>query len=144
MIYTVLRSTAGVAHNKRGGYLIMVAGHLREKKGYFYAVLNYTDAHGNRKTKWIATGLAVKGNKKRAEAFLQEQRRSFPGRCADYRRRSFCRLHGTMAYGNKEFRGGDNFRLILQYGQKSNRAVFQRTAGLPCRSCRQNTSRIFT
>ena len=28
----------------------MVAGHLREKKGYFYAVLNYTDAHGNRKT----------------------------------------------------------------------------------------------
>ena len=77
MIYTVLRSTAGVAHNKRGGYLIMVAEHLREKKGYFYAVLNYTDAHGNRKTKWIATGLAVKGNKKRAEAFLQEQRRSF-------------------------------------------------------------------
>ena len=55
----------------------MVAGHLREKKGYFYAVLNYTDAHGNRKTKWIATGFAVKGNKKRAEAFLQEQRRSF-------------------------------------------------------------------
>ena len=55
----------------------MVAGHLREKKGYFYAVLNYTDAHGKRKTKWIATGLAVKGNKKRAEAFLQEQRRSF-------------------------------------------------------------------
>jgi len=44
-------------HNKRGGYLIMVAGHLREKKGYFYAVLNYTDAHGNRKTKWIATGI---------------------------------------------------------------------------------------
>lgn len=41
------------------------------------AVLNYTDAHGNRKTKWIATGLVVKGNKKRAEAFLQEQRRSF-------------------------------------------------------------------
>lgn len=55
----------------------MVAGHLREKKGYFYAVLNYNDAYGNRKTKWIATGLAVKGNKKRAEAFLQEQRRNF-------------------------------------------------------------------
>lgn len=55
----------------------MVAGHLREKKGYFYAVLNYNDAHGNRKTKWIATGLAVKGNKKKAEAFLQEQRRNF-------------------------------------------------------------------
>lgn len=76
MIYTVLRSTAGVAHNKRGGYLIMVAGHFVRKR-LFYAVLNYTDAHGNRKTKWIATGLVVKGNKKRAEAFLQEQRRSF-------------------------------------------------------------------
>lgn len=56
---------------------IMVAGHVREKKGYFYAVLNYTDVFGNRKTKWIATGLPVKGNKKRAEAFLQEQRRKF-------------------------------------------------------------------
>ena len=52
----------------------MVAGHVREKKGYFYAVLNYTDAFGNRKTKWISTGLPVKGNKKKAEAFLQEQR----------------------------------------------------------------------
>ena len=55
----------------------MVAGHVREKKGYFYAVLNYTDAFGNRKTKWIKTGLPVKGNKKKAEAFLQEQRRKF-------------------------------------------------------------------
>ena len=55
----------------------MVAGHISEKKGYFYAVLNYTDANGNRKTKWIATSLPVKGNKKKAEAFLQEQRRQF-------------------------------------------------------------------
>ena len=44
----------------------MVAGHLREKSGYYYAVLNYTDALGKRKTKWIKTGLAVKGNKKKA------------------------------------------------------------------------------
>lgn len=55
----------------------MVAGHLREKNGYFYAVLNYTDSLGKRKTKWISTGLTVKGNKKRAEAILMEQRRSF-------------------------------------------------------------------
>ena len=55
----------------------MVAGHVREKKGYYYAVLNYTDITGKRKTKWIATGLPVKGNKKKAEAFLQEQRRRF-------------------------------------------------------------------
>lgn len=44
---------------------------------YFYAVLNYNDIHGKRRSKWIATGLTVKGNKKRAEAFLQEQRRIF-------------------------------------------------------------------
>ena len=51
----------------------MVAGHLQEKKGYYYAVLSYRNADGRRKTKWISTGLPVKGNKKRAEAFLMEQ-----------------------------------------------------------------------
>ena len=55
----------------------MVAGHLREKSGYYYAVLNYTDALGKRKTKWIKTGLVVKGNKKKAEAILMEARRNF-------------------------------------------------------------------
>lgn len=55
----------------------MVSGHLSEKSGYYYAVLNYKDALGKRRTKWIATGLPVKGNKKRAEAFLNEQRRNF-------------------------------------------------------------------
>ena len=49
----------------------------KRKKGYYYTVLNYTDVFGNRKTKWIKTGLPVKGNKKRAEAFLQEQWRKF-------------------------------------------------------------------
>lgn len=55
----------------------MVAGHLREKNGYYYAVLNYTDSLGKRKTKWISTGLTVKGNKKRAEAILMDARRNF-------------------------------------------------------------------
>ena len=55
----------------------MVAGHLQEKYGYYYAVLNYTDENGKRKTKWIATGLEIKGNKKRAEAILLEQRHLF-------------------------------------------------------------------
>ena len=55
----------------------MVAGHLREKSGYNYAVLNYTDSLGKRKTKWISTGLTVKGNKKRAEAILMDARRNF-------------------------------------------------------------------
>ena len=55
----------------------MVAGHLSEKNGYFYAVINYNDSLGNRKTKWMSTGLTVKGNKKRAEAILAEKRRTF-------------------------------------------------------------------
>ena len=55
----------------------MVAGHLREKSGYYYAVLNYADSLGKRKTKWISTGLTVKGNKKRAEAILMDARRNF-------------------------------------------------------------------
>ena len=55
----------------------MVAGHLREKSGYYYAVLNYPDSLGKRKTKWISTGLTVKGNKKRAEAILMDARRNF-------------------------------------------------------------------
>lgn len=55
----------------------MVAGHLSEKKGYFYIVLNYTDYYGKRKTKWISTGLPIKGNKKRAEKLLMQERRNF-------------------------------------------------------------------
>ncbi len=55
----------------------MVAGHLQEKKGIYYVVLNYNDEFQKRKTKWISTGLHVKGNKKRAEAMLLEYRRTF-------------------------------------------------------------------
>ena len=55
----------------------MVAGHLQEKNGYFYAVLSYKDSSNKRKTKWIPTGYPVKGNKKKAEAFLTEQRKAF-------------------------------------------------------------------
>lgn len=55
----------------------MVAGHLQEKKGNFYIVLNYKDEYGKRKSKWLATGLHVKGNKKKADALLQEARQNF-------------------------------------------------------------------
>jgi integrase len=55
----------------------MVAGHLREKNGYYHIIINYKDEGGNRRTKSISTGLAVKGNKKRAEAMLQEVRTGF-------------------------------------------------------------------
>ncbi len=48
----------------------MVAGHLREKNGYFHIVLNYKDENGKRHTPSKSTGLPVKGNKKRAEYML--------------------------------------------------------------------------
>ena len=48
----------------------MVAGHLQEKNDFYYIVLSYKDAAGKRKTKWEATGLSVKRNKKKAEALL--------------------------------------------------------------------------
>ncbi len=55
----------------------MVAGHLQEKNGMFYVVLNYRDENGRRKTPWISTNLPVKGNKKRAENFMMDVRRNF-------------------------------------------------------------------
>lgn len=55
----------------------MIAGHLQEKNGMFYVVLNYRDENGKRKTPWISTNLPVKGNKKRAENFMMDVRRNF-------------------------------------------------------------------
>ena len=55
----------------------MVAGHLQEKNGMFYVVLNYRDENGKRKTPWISTNLPVKGNKKRAENFMMDVRRNY-------------------------------------------------------------------
>lgn len=55
----------------------MVAGHLHEKNGYYYIILNLTDSTGKRKPKWISTGLTIKGNKKRAEQMLMEERRKY-------------------------------------------------------------------
>ena len=53
----------------------MVAGHLREIRGYYHIVLSYTDQNGKRHTPSKSTGLPVKGNKKRAEKMLIEARR---------------------------------------------------------------------
>jgi len=51
---------------------MVVTGHVREKRGYYHIVLNYKDENGERKTPSKSTGLPLKGNKKRAEAMLQE------------------------------------------------------------------------
>ena len=55
----------------------LVAGHLTLKNGRYYAVLNYRNAGGQRKTKWIALGLPEKGNKRKAEAELARLRAEF-------------------------------------------------------------------
>lgn len=55
----------------------MVAGHLEKKAGKYYCVISYKNVDGKRERKWIATGLSVKGNKRRAEEKLSEVRRSF-------------------------------------------------------------------
>lgn len=52
----------------------MVAGHLREKNGYYYIALNYYDANGKRHNTCCGTGLPVRGNKRRAEKLLLEAR----------------------------------------------------------------------
>lgn len=68
----------------------MVAGHPREKRGYFHIVLSYTDENGHRKTPSKSTGLPVKGNKKRAEAMLMEARKEME---AELERRMDEKLH---------------------------------------------------
>jgi len=55
----------------------MVAGHLTLKNGKYYAVLNYKNAGGQRKTKWISLGFPEKGNKRKAEAELARLRAEF-------------------------------------------------------------------
>lgn len=51
----------------------MVTGSVQAKNGKYYAVLNYKDDFGKRRQKWICTGYTIRGNKKKAERFLEEQ-----------------------------------------------------------------------
>lgn len=54
-----------------------VTGTLREKKGLYYAVINYYNEQEERKQKWFPTKLTVKGNKKKAEALLKQVLKEF-------------------------------------------------------------------
>ena len=49
----------------------MITGSLQVKKDYYYVVLNLKE-NGKRKPKWIATGLSARGNKRKAEAMLND------------------------------------------------------------------------
>lgn len=48
-----------------------MTGSLQVKNGKFYMIINDRE-NGKRKQKWIATGLDVRGNKRRAEQLLRE------------------------------------------------------------------------
>jgi len=50
----------------------MITGRLTEKNGRYQMIVNLKNEKGKFKPKWISTGLAVKGNKKKAEAMLRE------------------------------------------------------------------------
>lgn len=52
----------------------MAAGHLQQKMGYWYVVLNLHDETGKRTPKWIATHLPVQGNECRTEETLLQAR----------------------------------------------------------------------
>lgn len=54
-----------------------MTGGVYEKNGKYYAVINLKDENGKRKKKWIPTGLDVKNNKRKAEAFLQTKIREY-------------------------------------------------------------------
>ena len=53
----------------------MVAGHLRQKDGYWHLVLSFIDENGNKKTPSRSTKLPIKNNKRKAEEMLQTWRK---------------------------------------------------------------------
>ena len=56
----------------------MLAGHLQEKGGKYYAVLNCKHQNGKRFPKWICTGYPVKkGNKRLAISKLEEFKNTY-------------------------------------------------------------------
>ncbi len=54
-----------------------MTGSLQIKNGKYFVVINTYNNEGKRKLKWISTGFAVKGNKKRAELVLREKLREY-------------------------------------------------------------------
>ena len=57
-----------------------ITGSLYERNGKYTAVLNLYDETGKRKQKSIALGIPVKGNKRKAQARLEELKREYsPG-----------------------------------------------------------------
>ncbi len=55
----------------------MITGHLQEKNGRYYMVVNLKDDNQKWKPKWISTGLLTKGNKKLASAMLRDTMKEY-------------------------------------------------------------------
>ena len=55
----------------------MVTVSLQEKNGKYHAVFNYRDKTGKRIQKWKSTGLAIRGNKKKATQKAEKMRIEF-------------------------------------------------------------------
>ena len=49
-----------------------MTGSVQEKNGMLYAVLNFKDKYDCRRQKWIKLNLPVRGNRRKAEAMLDE------------------------------------------------------------------------
>lgn len=75
---TVVKSTScfyyTIKLNLYKKVMLMIAGHLTAKNGRWYMVIETRTDVGIRKPKWMATGLKVKGNKKKAEEMLYEKK----------------------------------------------------------------------
>ena len=94
----------------------MVAGRLQEKNGFYYIVLSYTDSAGKRRQPWIATGLTVKGNKKRAEknagGYAKGLHDSQGSGVRTQPRHGIQRLYAVLAENDAHSRNG-NYLLVL-------------------------------
>ena len=80
----------------------MVAGHLQVKKNYYYMVLNFRDERGNRKPKWIPTGIQVGGkkNEKIAQDMLLEARCSYKEAIVRATEPSDMRMNSNMLFAD--------------------------------------------
>ena len=76
----------------------LIAGHVEEKKGYLYWVLNVV-VDGKRKPKWIPTGRKAKGNKTWANNELPRVRREWTEKL---RAEIETASPGTMEQGNSQ------------------------------------------
>ncbi len=66
-----------------------VSGNLQIKNGKYYAVINLKDERGKRHQKWISTELPIRGNKKAATAFLNQQLEKYEDVTVPYTKLTF-------------------------------------------------------